>query len=149
MKHLKNRPFLILTFLWICVIFGFSLQSGDESTLMSAFVLDFLAFVLPFLKEPEHFKLVIYLIRKLAHFTEYFILGFLSSKAAQEKKQNKILLIGYLIPIFDEGIQLFSPGRSSSPIDMLIDMAGYVSGLIVFGGFINLLKLFKKNWTGK
>ena len=149
MKHLKKHVFLSLAILWTLIIFAFSLQSGEESLITSNIVLDFFAIFLPFLKDPDSLKLTILILRKTAHFTEYFILGYFYTKAAFETKQDKILLLGYLIPIFDEGLQLFSPGRSASPLDMLIDMSGYLCGLIVCGSFVTLLKIFKKNWTGK
>ncbi len=142
MKHLRKQAFLILTILWICVIFSFSLQSGDESALASTFVLDFLAFVLPFLKDPQHIKNAVLILRKTAHFTEYFILGCLSYKTAQENKQNKILFLGYVIPVIDESLQLFSPGRSASPIDMGIDMLGYTVGWIIMR---SITRFFRSN----
>jgi VanZ family protein len=149
MKHLKKHVFLILALLWTLVIFAFSLQSGDESIVSSNIILDLLAMILPILKDPDYLTIAVLIIRKTAHFTEYFILAYFYTKASSETKQDKIILLGYLIPIIDEGIQLFSPGRASSPVDMLIDMSGYLSGLIVFGSFKNLVKIIKKNWTGK
>jgi VanZ family protein len=149
MKHLKKHVFLILAVLWTLVIFAFSLQSGDESIVSSNIILDLLAMILPILKDPDYLNIAVLIIRKTAHFTEYFILAYFYTKASSETKQDKIILLGYLIPIIDEGIQLFSPGRASSPVDMLIDMSGYLSGLIVFGSFKNLVKIIKKNWTGK
>jgi VanZ family protein len=149
MKHLKKHVFLILALLWTLVIFAFSLQSGDESIVSSNIILDLLAMILPILKDPDYLTIAVLIIRKTAHFTEYFILAYFYTKASSETKQDKIILLGYLIPIIDEGIQLFSPGRASSPVDMLIDMSGYLSGLIVFGSFKILVKIIKKNWTGK
>jgi VanZ family protein len=149
MKHLKKHVFLILALLWTLVIFAFSLQSGDESIVSSNIILDLLAMILPILKDPDYLNIAVLIIRKTAHFTEYFILAYFYTKASSETKQDKIILLGYLIPIIDEGIQLFSPGRASSPVDMLIDMSGYLSGLIVFGSFKILVKIIKKNWTGK
>ena len=149
MKHLKKHGFLILAILWTCIIFGFSLQSGDESVLTSNIIVDLLALIFPSLKDPAHLQLVILIIRKTAHFTEYFMMGYFYTKAYQENNLDKILFIGWFIPILDEGIQLFTPGRSSSPIDILIDMSGYLTALIVLGSFMALFKIFRKNWTGK
>ncbi|NTW96606.1 MAG: VanZ family protein [Erysipelotrichaceae bacterium] len=149
MNNLKKHTFLILALLWTLVIFAFSLQSGDESIVSSNIVLDLLAMILPILKDPDYLSITVLVIRKVAHFTEYFILAYFYTKASTETKQDKLLLLGYLIPIFDEGIQLFSPGRASSPVDMLIDMSGYLCGLIFFGSFMRLFRVIKKNWTGK
>jgi len=149
MKHLKKHAFLILAILWTIIIFAFSLQSADESIITSNILLDFLANLFPILKDPQNLDIVILILRKTAHFTEYFILGYFYSKASEETKQDQILVVGYLIPIIDESIQLFSPGRSGQAVDMVIDMAGYLTGLIVFKSFSRLVKIFKKNWTGK
>lgn len=148
MKHLKNHGFLILSILWTCIIFGFSLQSGDESVLTSNIVLDLLALVFPFLKDPAHLQLAVLIIRKTAHFTEYFILGYFYTKAVKETGWEKLLLVGWFIPILDETLQLFSPGRASSPIDMLIDMSGYLTALIVLGSLPILVRIIRRNWIG-
>ena len=144
MKHLKKHVFLISTLLWTGIIFAFSLQSGDESLLSSGIILNLLAFIMPFIKDPDKISLAVLLIRKTAHFTEYFILGFFYTKATQETKRDKVLLLGCFIPILDEGLQLFSPGRVASPIDMMIDLSGYLTGLIVCGSLMKLLKVFRK-----
>ena len=149
MKKKKKHGFLILSILWTCLIFGFSLQSGDDSIITSNIVLDLLAMILPALKDPAHLSLVVLIIRKTAHFTEYFILGYFYTKAYHETKRPEIVYLGYFIPILDEGLQLFSPGRASSPVDMLIDLSGYLIALVIFGSFSLLFKRFKKNWTGR
>lgn len=143
MKHLKKHPFLILAILWTIVIFAFSLQSADESLITSNILLDFLANLFPILKDSQYLDIVILILRKTAHFTEYFILGYFYTKASEETNQDKILVVGYLIPIIDESIQLFSPGRSGQAVDMVIDMAGYLTGLIVFKSFSRLLETLK------
>ena len=148
MKHLKKHGFLILALLWTLLIFAFSMQSGDESVLTSNIIVDLLAIVFPTLKDPEHLMLVILIIRKTAHFTEYFILGYFYTKAFRETSWDKILMVGWFIPILDEGIQLFTPGRSASPVDILIDMSGYLTALIVLGSLPTLYRIFWKNWTG-
>jgi len=145
MKHLKKHGFLILAILWTLLIFAFSLQSGDESIVSSNIILDLLALVLPSLKDPAHLNIAILIIRKTAHFTEYFILGYFYTKATKETKLSWILLVGCFVPVLDETLQLFSPGRSASPIDSGIDLSGYLSALIILGSITVLFGLF----TGK
>jgi VanZ family protein len=144
MKHLKKHGFLILAFLWTFLIFGFSLQSGDESILTSNIVVDLLAMILPSLKDPAHLSLVVFILRKTAHFTEYFILGTFYTKAVNQNKVPSLLLVGCFIPILDETLQLFSPGRAASPLDMVIDLSGYLSALLIFGSIPALFKIFTK-----
>jgi len=101
--------------------------------------------ILPSLKDPAYLSLVVLIIRKTAHFTEYFILGYLYTKAVNQNKVPSLLLVGCFIPILDETLQLFSPGRAASPVDMAIDLAGYLSALFIFGSIPALFGLFKKN----
>lgn len=138
MKLLKKHVFLILALAWTAMIFGFSLQSANESNVSSNFVLDLLATYFPVLKEPQVMMMAIVAIRKLAHFTEYAILGLLVAKAQRDTTWDKLLLLGCLVPIIDETIQVFVPGRSGSPVDMLIDLSGYMAGLMIMGK-INIL----------
>lgn len=138
MKLLKKHVFLILALAWTAMIFGFSLQSANESNVSSNFVLDLLATYFPVLKEPQVMMMAIVAIRKLAHFTEYAILGLLVAKAQRDTTWDKLLLLGCLVPIIDETIQIFVPGRSGSPVDMLIDLSGYMAGLLIMGK-INIL----------
>lgn len=145
MKLLKKHVFLILALAWTAMIFGFSLQSANESNVSSNFVLDLLATYFPVLKEPQVMMMAIVAIRKLAHFTEYAVLGLLVAKAQRDTTWDKLLLLGCLVPIIDETIQIFVPGRSGSPVDMLIDLSGYLTGLLIMGSLVVLLRLIKKD----
>lgn len=66
-------------------------------------------------------------IRKLAHFTEFFILGgylcFLFKKKIS-------YLFAVLAAFIDETIQIFTPGRSAKILDVLIDSTGALLGFI-------------------
>jgi len=148
MKLLKKHVFLILALAWTALIFGFSMQSANESNVSSNFVLDLLATYFPVLKEPQVMMMAIVVIRKLAHFTEYAILGLLYAKAQHDTKWDRLLLLGCLVPIIDESIQMFVPGRSGSPVDMLIDLSGYLTGLLIMGSLTVLLKTISKGKTG-
>lgn len=82
------------------------------------------------------FKLFHTLIRKLAHFSEYTLLGILvstiSSHTIQEHQQKLVIILWMiLVPMIDEGIQSFTPGRSAQLRDCIIDMCGYGSGLLI------------------
>lgn len=82
------------------------------------------------------FKLFHTLIRKFAHFSEYALLGILVSTVSShtiEERQQKLVIILWmiLVPILDEGIQYFTPGRSAELRDCLIDMCGYSFGFLI------------------
>jgi len=68
-------------------------------------------------------------VRKGAHFFEYLVLGCLLFMGFldQSKSGRSILLVftaGILFAVSDEIHQLFVPGRTMRPFDVLIDMAG-------------------------
>jgi acetobutylicum phosphotransbutyrylase len=76
------------------------------------------------------------LIRKFAHFSEYALLGILVSTVSShtiEERQQKLVIILWmiLVPILDEGIQYFTPGRSAELRDCLIDMCGFGFGFLI------------------
>lgn len=127
----------ILVMLYITWIFSNSFASGTvsgaESSLVANWILSLFMKVgisIPF--EAFHFY-----IRKAAHFLEYALLGFLCFWAARKKFLWKgtvptVILIGCTIPLCDEGIQMFSPGRTPAFLDCLIDMSGYLCGAMFF-----------------
>ena len=77
--------------------------------------------------------------RKLAHFTEYAILGFLAARAFSTSPRLAIrsrwflisltLVVGYAL--IDEYHQSFVPTRTPSVWDSLIDIAGGLTALLI------------------
>jgi VanZ family protein len=80
-----------------------------------------------------------FITRKLAHFTEYAILGFLAARAFRTSprpaiSQRWFLICATLIVVYalmDEYHQSFVPSRTASIFDSLIDMAGGLTALII------------------
>lgn len=78
-----------------------------------------------------------YLIRKLAHFTEYMILGILMYLASCKNnipKYSKVLwciLFCAFYAITDEIHQAFIPGRGPKVSDVLIDSFGSITGILI------------------
>ena len=67
-------------------------------------------------------------LRKLAHATEYAVLGFLLARVVSIAPA---LLIGVLYAVSDELHQTFVSGRHGAPRDVAIDAAGVAIGLLV------------------
>ncbi len=127
----------VLTVAAVGFIFWNSSMSAVESTEESSPVTDMLNGFLRSLG--VRITLTEGVVRKLAHFTEYTILGLLLSSTVYsyvrrgKKMLLPTLLIGAVIPICDELIQLFPEGRSCEVRDMLIDFCGVaLATLIVF-----------------
>ena len=88
---------------------------------------------------PETLAVVHYTMRKIAHFTEYAILGFLAARAFRTSshpaiKQRWFLICLTLIVIYallDEYHQSFVPSRTASIFDSMIDSAGGLTALLI------------------
>ncbi len=131
----KKLLYLLLLLLWMGLIFFFSGQKGGDSSASSSLVLNFLNSYLPF-------DLSTFFVRKLAHFSEFFILFglfynyFRCSYSYSFKLLLFCLLFCFFYAVFDEVHQLFILERSASFIDVLIDTSG---SLVLF-----LIVLVKK-----
>lgn len=118
----------LMSIVLLCVIFGFSLQAGDESNLQSGFIVNIVIYFFNLLFIPTTGYPLAFYVRKFAHFSEYFVFGFTLPQTKNEIKFKQLHFLMFMIPIMDEGIQLFVPGRVASPVDMLIDGLGLVCG---------------------
>lgn len=135
---MKQKVYVILVILWMVAIFMFSAQDADESSKMSSGVGDTVGkiFVKEYESWPEEKKLsfvdaVEFPIRKLAHASEYTLLGFLLMGAFNGKR-GMALLTGVLYAAGDEIHQLFVPGRSGQITDVMIDSTGVILGILIF-----------------
>lgn len=133
----KKRKLLIIGALavWICFIFGNSLQSSTRSGAVSKSVTGLANRLLESLSGDP---LTEHMIRKAAHFLEYTALGVLLCvllytlwASPVRVKIPLVMLFGLGIPLLDETIQLFAPGRSSEVTDVLLDFFGVLFGFTV------------------
>ena len=123
---------IILAFIW-----GNSAMPGETSGALSGWVGELLSRFFPFLATENG----LHILRKLAHFSEFAALGMCLGWLFGMVMERKILK--YALPFgcgvaaacIDETIQIFSPGRYCSFIDVGIDSAGVLTGivLLVFG----------------
>ncbi|HEX7229321.1 MAG TPA: VanZ family protein [Candidatus Binatia bacterium] len=79
------------------------------------------------------------LVRKMAHLSEYFILGILVTYTLQKRSAlttaSQLFLataIGIIYAISDEWHQFFVPGRTASAMDVLFDTIGFTCGSLCF-----------------
>jgi VanZ family protein len=87
----------------------------------------------------ETLTLVHMLVRKLAHFVEYAVLGLLAARAFRGSprlgvRSRWFLISAGLIVVYslvDEYRQSFVPSRTPSIFDSLVDMAGGLTSLII------------------
>lgn len=122
----RCRVFTVLAVVWLLVIWGQSLLPAAQSKGESGALLLFVQRVLPWMTE--------HLLRKVAHFTEYAVLGALSFCAFRFSSRyalSAVLLCGMAAALTDETIQLFVPGRSGQVSDVWLDFAGYLCAVLV------------------
>lgn len=133
MKRTKLRLLLCsgLIAAWLCVIWGNSLLSGEESSQVSGWVGALLEKLLPFIDMDVEGAMV--LLRKAGHLTEFAILGGLLGWLFGMLGRTVFVpfACGVGAACVDETIQLFSPGRCGCVTDVLIDTAGVAVGICI------------------
>ena len=132
----------ILLVLWMSLIFWFSNQSGVDSSETSGsivmMIVSFLEKISGLTINDSVISIMCFLIRKLAHFTLYFILGLISILILNEYNlsiKHKIIYATMFCLIYacsDEIHQLFVPNREGKLLDVGIDMLGGFLSIFIF-----------------
>lgn len=151
MSMKKCIKFLILLAI-MCMIFFFSAQPANDSTIQANFVVDiFYKLYLLFVSKPSveytKFAEVFFTpVRKLAHFSEFMLLGIFAYLNIVEYKRNNYIFISLCFSIIyaisDEIHQIFVPGRACALLDVIIDSCGALVGIM-------LIHLVFKRWKRK
>ena len=121
---------LIVFFIW-----DNSLQNGGNSDGFSLIFAEWLTPVAHKLGFHGNIWALNRVVRKLAHLTEFTILGgilyVILRRYIEYGTVVKTIGVGIVIACLDEFIQLFSLGRSSQVFDVLIDTIGIIIGILV------------------
>ena len=132
--------------------FGFSSQEGTESSGLSRGVTLFVLNVFGEYDEPldeEQEELVSkaeHVIREIAHFSIYTLLGILlmglanTYEFSNKKRVILSIVIGILYASLDEFHQSFVPGRAALLTDVLIDTMGTITGIVIVFLLINIYR---------
>jgi VanZ family protein len=137
LKEIKMRRKVVkwlLVITWMVIIFIFSNQNGDQSGHNNKFVIEALKNIGINL-DTILGSIDNYLIRKLGHMTEYFILFHLLYNALCDKYNFWKASLASIAVVFiyacsDEFHQRFIPGRGPSFKDVMIDTGGGSLALI-------------------
>ncbi len=137
--RIKNRGFWLffaLIVLQSIFIWGNSFVPPDDSGAFSGGIMQFFkSFLDPSDRiDPEFFH---HIVRKTAHFTEFFLLGALytglRAKMTEPFRKAFFLLppfAGLLTAVLDEFIQAFT-GRGSLVTDVVLDFCGVLTGVLL------------------
>ena len=143
-----------LTLFWMVFIFMMSSAGKDESNSQSGAVCEFICehFVEGYeeMAPEEQIQMqqkISFPVRKCAHLSEYAVLGALMTLTAASWRWEDeetmrtgetpggtvrilpVLAAGFLYAVSDEIHQIFVPGRSGEPRDVLIDTSGVLIGI--------------------
>lgn len=158
LKINKIRILLVVILaLWMTLIFIMSNQPASESSKLSGGIV--LKLIAAFFhkfgslsseQQSNTVYIITFIVRKTAHFLEYFILGLLSGFVSATYKQNRYILKAVLTFAFcllfavsDEIHQYFIPGRACRFTDICIDAAGSVIAITLLTVIIYCKKRHK------
>jgi len=151
----KKIIYGILLLIWMGVIFYMSSRSGEESSVASKGITQFvseLAVKSGIVDEkditPDTLANLHKWIRVFAHFFEYMVLGILSFQFFKQfwfKKIIKVVIISLCFcvayAISDEIHQYFIPGRAMDVLDVITDTLGSITGI----SFVYVVTKTKRN----
>ena len=132
---------LLLTMMVLVVIFCFSAQPVEQSREISSALTRFIARLIPWLRTGLAMSELHHLLRKLAHFTLYFLLG--CGLTGMLRSGRRAIPAAFAIPLgtlcaaMDEWHQAFVPGRGPGLCDVVLDTVGVAAAagllsLIIF-----------------
>ena len=133
-----------------CIVFIFSnsMAVATVSSVSSGRVLALLQRLLRTLQMPGLAdRLTQHIVRKMAHFCEYMLEGFLIMLCTRVYTRRYVryvcwpMLGGLLTALTDETIQLFVPGRSSQVTDVWLDFCGVLTGILIALVLLGLCRL--------
>ena len=126
--------------IWMTVIFSASADTQSAST-SSRLIGPFVRFFVPDIPQ-EHLDLIVFLVRKAAHITEYAILSWLLARALTMpatpagRWSRKAAFIAWIVTSLysatDEFHQSFVPNRDARWSDVIIDSTGAALGIVGF-----------------
>lgn len=126
MRHYKFRTFLILTLLWLAIVLLQAFLPGDASYAESNGVLALANVIFPWLTHS--------VLRRAAHFIEYFLLGFLMTGTfcyARKFTIFKPMFFCLFTALCDETIKIFAVDRLAQISDIWVDGAGAMAGILL------------------
>lgn len=147
-EKMKKIVLTSITVLFVIFIWSSSLASGEESSEQSNAVMNLVNNILNSLH--LNIELDGFIIRKMAHFLEFTILGVLLTSTfacysvSFKNEIFKILFILLAVPVSDEAMQYISPNRGPQVSDVLLDFSGCITGLALTLIIITIIRNIRK-----
>lgn len=143
LKHIIRYLLIIAIISLCCTIFNFSSENGTISSNTSGKVTSFIVDTfaggkdMTLQERTEKIELIQPVIRKLAHFTLYMVLGILTMSCAETFKGSRAYKFDFstmlclLYASVDELHQKFVPGRSGEFADVCLDTVAATIGVLL------------------
>jgi VanZ family protein len=136
MTTTKQIKATFIAIIWMCLIFMFSHQTGtdsNENNKLIIYIFNSLGIDL----NSIFGDITNFIIRKIAHITEYLILYILIIRVLKLSDNSKDKYIKALVYVFlyassDEIHQIFIENRGPSFKDVLIDTCGGMVGMLIY-----------------
>lgn len=132
---------ILLLIVWMSFIFIMSSFDASESSSQSGVIVTFIGNLLNI----NDLDTLSFVVRKMAHCFEYFILGILVFNVFKNSKYNIILLFGLcvLYALSDEVHQIFVSGREFKLFDIFVDSMGSLMGIVFYKYLFEIFKMKK------
>lgn len=156
---MKRKIFIIFSVVTMVVIFCFSMENSSESSHRSRGITEFIVKFFAdnyddmSLSEKKHLlRQTEHIIRKLAHYSVYTVLGILLSLSVGSGKflsrETLITLVfGFVYACSDEFHQYFVKGRACRFTDVMIDTGGVLTGILISILVFRLYSHFKHKFS--
>lgn len=152
---------IILLLMTFSIIFGFSSQDGEESKGLSRKITELITQnnekiqSLSSQEKEEVLDRIEAVIRKIAHFSIYTIIGILLMalmcmfNIVDKTRVGITLVLGIIYAATDEFHQVFVQGRTALITDVVIDTMGVILGILLVLLIREIYRKIKEGKTGK
>lgn len=138
----KTISFIIIVLI-IAFIWSNSYQAKADSVQLSMFFTTNIQSLLIKFNFHPNLKIMDTYVRKLAHLTEFMALGaiiyYTFKQVFKTQVVKKSILLAFCIASLDEVIQIYTPGRTATIADVLLDTTGSIIGLLIIKGLLKLI----------
>lgn len=159
LKHIIRYLLMICIVIVCCTIFRFSSEQSTESSRTSVGVTKFIVSIIwqdnPEVNTDTLINTIHPIIRKVAHFSIYLLLGTLvmfcaqTFKGCKEYKFDASVMLCFFYACTDEFHQLFVPGRSGEFTDVCLDTVGATFGILLVMIIVWIVEKIKNRNSNK
>lgn len=147
---MKKRTilFLILTLIWMGIVFCFSAETAEVSKKTSLSVMEKIIEIFNInVVNKANFEAK---LRSFAHLTLFMMGGAFScalfTVAVPRRKYFNCIIFGIVYAFLDEMHQVFVPGRAFEYKDIFIDLIGFFIGVVIIDVLIRIIRGFRKKY---